>query len=393
MKQIPAFYFDRDELLRVADAHRAGFQSASPFQHVVLERFLPSEVAELLVREFPGPDDIDWEVHGPGRTPRTGDRNVDKLATSDETKFGPFTRHFMTQLNSGTFVRFLERLTGTFGIIPDVTYNNCGLHSTGRGGRLMMHTDVNRHPLGLKMHQYLNLLLYLNPDWKEEYGGHLELWDRQRKPVHRILPAVNRVVIFNTGTCSLHGHPEPLTCPVGRRRNSIAVYYYLRDRPASEEYAGSQRAVRWVSTTEQDRAYASNARSTGVERLRAIEGTAIGVGVDALPFAMPSELIDAPSRTTPLYVLSPDDFRDRAAFEAAHLKAAVASHARGSADFFAAYRPIALVGIAAAAGAMEPRAVTLLLDPSGEVLAVTGPDSSELLFVGYLDEILTALGK
>ena len=62
-----------------------------------------------------------------------------------------------------------------------------------------MHTDVNRHPHGCQMHQFVNLIFYLNPDWKDEYGGHLELWNHQRQPVRKIAPIANRVVLFNTG--------------------------------------------------------------------------------------------------------------------------------------------------------------------------------------------------
>jgi len=388
MQTIPAYYFDRDELARLAERHREAFRTAQPFQHVVLDDFLPRQVLELLVAEFPGPDDIEWEMHGPGRTSWKRDRYVDKLATDDETRFGPFTRHFMGQLNSGTFVAFLEQLTGTKGIFPDVSYNDCGLHSTGPGGRLMMHTDVNRHPLGLKMHQYLNLLLYLNPDWKEEYGGHLELWDRKRKPVERILPIANRVVIFNTGTRSLHGHPHPLTCPPGRRRNSLAVYYYLRERPATEEYAGLQRSVHWVPATEEDHAFARAGRAKGLARLEPLQGRTIGVGLDLVPFEVPRELVDPRSHTIPLYFLAPRDHADRRAFAAAHLSAAIAHHAEDEAGFFAAYQPVALLGVSSGAAAQDRRAITCLLDADGEMFAVAGAGSPELVWVGYLDDVL-----
>jgi hypothetical protein len=393
VQTIPAFYFDPGELARLAERHREAFRTAEPFQHVVLDDFLPREILALLVREFPGPDDIEWELHGPGRTAWKRDKHVDKLATDDETKFGPFTRHFMGQLNSGTFVAFLEQLTGTRGIFPDVSYNDCGLHSTGPGGRLMMHTDVNRHPLGLKMHQYLNLLFYLNPGWKEEYGGHLELWNRARRPVRSILPIANRVVIFNTGTRSLHGHPHPLTCPPGRRRNSLAVYYYLRERPTSEEYEGLQHSVHWVPTTEEDRAFARAGRAKGLERLAPFQGRAVGIGVDVVPFAVPDELVDARSRTVQLYFLQPADCGDRIAFGAAHLRAAIARHAEGSAGFFAAYQPVALLGTVSAGDARGRRAITCLLDGNGELYAVAGPDSPEVVWVGYLDDVLDTISR
>ena len=46
----------------------------------------------------------------------------------------------------------------------------------------------------------------------------------------RILPILNRCVVFNTTSNSYHGHPDPLTCPEGITRNSIALYYYTNGR-------------------------------------------------------------------------------------------------------------------------------------------------------------------
>ncbi len=389
MQTIPAFYFDREELAQVARRSKAAFRDAKPFQHVVLDDFVPAAMMELLIREFPGPEDIPWEMHGPGRTTWARDRNIDKLATSDETRFGPFTRHFMAQLNSATFLAFLEELTGTKGILPDVTYNHCGMHSTGRGGRLMIHTDVNRHPLGLKMHQYLNLILFLNRDWKEEYGGHLELWNRERKPEHRILPIANRVVLFDTGTQSLHGHPHPLTCPEDRRRNSLAVYYYLRDRPASPEYTGIQRAVHWVPTTAEDRAFATERAQRSRARLAALCGTTVSVGLEMIPFELPAGLAGPEVKNLPLRFLRGDESADREAFAAAHLRAALAAQGPKRGEFLSRYQPVALLGLDSA----NAKAVTCLMDEDGKLFTVAGPDSPELFWVGYLDEVLDTIER
>lgn len=392
MKTIPAFYFDPADLARRATAQRESFLGAKPFQHVVLEDFLPRDVIELLVREFPGPDDIAWEMHGPGRTQWSRDKRIAKLATSDETKFGAFTRHFMAQLNSATFVRFLEELTGIPEILPDVTYSHCGLHSTGPGGRLMMHTDVNRHPHGTKMHQILNLIVYLNEDWKEEYGGHLELWDENRRPVQRYLPSANRAVLFNTGTKSLHGHPHPLTCPPDRRRNSLAVYYYLRDRPSSEEYVGMQRSVHWVAATAEDKAYARERGAKALAELATLQGRTVHIGVDLIPFELPRGMADARSDTVPLYFLRASEVEDRDSFGRTHLRAAIAEHG-SPAEFFAAYRPVALLGATAAEPPFATEPFTALLDADGELFVARGKEASELYWVGYLDEVLASIPK
>lgn len=391
MQTIPAFYFDPATLAPIAERQRAAFQQAQPFQHVVLDEFLPREVLDLLIAEFPGPDDPAWQLHGPGRTAWQRDRNSAKLGTSDETRFGPFTRHFMAQLNSATFLAFLERLTGVQGILPDVTYSHCGMHSTGRGGRLMMHTDVNRHPQGNHFHQYLNLILYLNRDWREEYGGHLELWDQQRRPVHRILPQANRVVLFNAGTRSLHGHPHPLTCPEDRRRNSLAVYYYLRERPHTDEYEGQQKFVHWVAATDEDRAYGRERTAQALARIDAIRGRAIDVPLPLIPFDVPAALANPTGGTAPLWFLRREEFADAAAFCKRHLREVVAGRGTTPARFLAEFEPIALLGARTQQDLARSDLVAALMDRDGEVHVVRGPDSHELFWVGYLDEILASI--
>ena len=84
-----------------------------------------------------------------------------------------------------------------------------------RGGALGVHADFNFYPR-LNLYRRLNLLIYLNEDWPEAWGGDLELWDREGKRcVQRISPVFNRAVIFDTSNFSYHGHPA--TASVSRR--------------------------------------------------------------------------------------------------------------------------------------------------------------------------------
>ena len=81
----------------------------------------------------------------------------------------------------------------------------------------------------------INILIYLNEDWKEEYGGELILYDTELKPFNTILPIFNRCVIFSTTNKSIHGHPRPLTCLENVVRQSIANYYYTRNTESSDQ--------------------------------------------------------------------------------------------------------------------------------------------------------------
>jgi 2OG-Fe(II) oxygenase superfamily len=209
-----------------ADALKAEFASAEPFHHFITEDALPPEVLEGVIDEFPAPEQAEWQEFEQA--------TEIKLALADPTQMGPATRHLLAELNSQPFIEFLEHVTGIDGLIPDPHLVGGGLHQIRPGGFLKVHADFNRHKR-LKLDRRLNLLLYLNREWEESYGGHLELWDRTMSHcAKKVLPVFNRMVVFATTDYSYHGHPEPLSCPPDRARRSIALYYYTNGRPAHE---------------------------------------------------------------------------------------------------------------------------------------------------------------
>lgn len=221
-------------LNNLASQSSKSYAEAKPFPHIVIDDFLSTSLLDRILEEFPKPGTIDWQkFNNPAEK---------KLASNLELQMGEWTRVLLYQLNSSTFIKFLESLTGIDGIIPDPYFAAGGLHQMERGGFLKMHGDFNRHNK-LKLDRRLNFLLYLNKDWQEEYGGHLELWDKDMTRCEKkILPIFNRCVIFSTTDFSYHGHPEPLTCPEGQTRKSLALYYYSNGRSA-EEVSGSHTTV------------------------------------------------------------------------------------------------------------------------------------------------------
>ena len=154
--------------------------------------------------------------------------------SSRDEYFGPLTKGLLYHLNSSTFLDFLSQITGIENLIADSYLWGGGMHQIEQGGKLAIHADFNRHPR-YNLDRRLNALLYLNPNWQEDYGGHLELWDREMTGcVVRIAPLFNRLVVFATTDFSYHGHPDALTCPEGVTRKSLALYYYTNGRPAEE---------------------------------------------------------------------------------------------------------------------------------------------------------------
>jgi hypothetical protein len=216
----------------------------TPFPHIVIEDFLRDSWFEAVVAEFP--------TISPERWTNYSHVNERKFANPNYSTWGDATKHVASVLNSAAFVEWLGALTGIKGLIIDESFEGGGMHQSITGGYLNVHADFTVHPHNRHWQRRVNLLLYCNQDWRGEYGGELELWTRDMKCCEkRVAPLRNRVLIFNTDMDSFHGHPDPLTTPVGVARQSLALYYFTEeDAPVvrSTEYRarpgdGAKRAL------------------------------------------------------------------------------------------------------------------------------------------------------
>jgi 2OG-Fe(II) oxygenase superfamily len=202
------------------------YQAADPFPHIVLDGLFSEATLASALADFPAPGEIPWV--------RFESDQEKKLGYSHQAVLKPSLQEFLWRMNSPPILEFLESLTGIAGLIPDPYYGGAGPHQILPGGFLKVHTDFNWHPK-LKLDRRLNLIVYLNQDWREEYGGHIELWDREvRRCAQRVLPIWNRTIVFNTTDFSFHGHPNPLASPPGTSRKSVSFYYYSNGRPDEE---------------------------------------------------------------------------------------------------------------------------------------------------------------
>jgi hypothetical protein len=198
---------------------RQRFASAQPFPHIVIDGLFDDADLTPLLEAFPPPGAEGWR--------RFDSAFERKLGYCHETShISAGTRGFLDAMNGFETLLFLEALTGIEGLVPDPYFGGGGLHQIERGGFLKIHADFNVHPK-LRLERRLNVLIYLNQDWREDYGGHLELWDADLTACHhRILPVFNRTVLFATSSTSFHGHPHPLACPPSMTRKSMSLYYY-----------------------------------------------------------------------------------------------------------------------------------------------------------------------
>ena len=217
-----------DEMPAQGLEQHAQYASAAPFPHIVMDDFFNADVLRSLLTEFPelGKEAGDINYVNP---------NESKFASKGEGRLGPDARVLVHLLNSQPFLEYLQNLTGIKEtLIPDPYLEGGGYHQIKPGGFLKVHVDFHKHRM-MNLDRRINVLVYLNEDWKEEYGGHFELWERDMsKCAVRIAPLFNRMAIFSTTDYSWHGHPDALTCPPDRSRRSLALYYYTNGRPADE---------------------------------------------------------------------------------------------------------------------------------------------------------------
>lgn len=223
-----ALSMDADEARATGAMLAQEYRSAEPFPHIVLDGILPQPVLQQALDNFPV-------------EPLKSDRVFDiNYGGHHKRQILPYDCNRDAQalfafLNSKPVLQFLEGLTGIEALIPDPYFEGGGFHEISKGGLLGVHADFRINET-LHLERRINLLIYLNPDWDEAWGGALELWDRKMTTCHsRVFPLLNRCVVFSTDADSFHGHPDPLNTPEHVKRRSIALYYYTSSRNVYKE--------------------------------------------------------------------------------------------------------------------------------------------------------------
>ena len=247
----PLLDVDPETLLVGGEAARSlgmslseAYQNKQPFPYGCYDNFLDSSILDRVLADLetlPAPD-----AHF--------DRAQERLKASySPEQLPPHTRRLLYALNSRPVIAFLEALTGIKGLIPDPYFLGGGIHVVDNGGHLDIHADFNHHVI-MNLERRINVLIYLNRDWKTEYGGSFEIWnDNMSECVESFEPTFNRMCCFNTGSRSWHGNPEPVNHPDGKSRKSIALYYYTATWSGSRKANTTKFHVRPNSADEPDR--------------------------------------------------------------------------------------------------------------------------------------------
>ena len=198
------------------------FKNEKPYPHIIIDNFLNEEVANNLLTNFKLSDY--W-------TNCSLVNNYKKYQLTDRKYMDDLCNKVFDELASEEFIKYLSKITKIDNIFLDKSLDGGGLHQIFNNGSLNVHTDFNSHITNKSWRRVLNILIYFNTDWKDEYNGELEFWDKDVKnKVKSIKPIFNRCVIFRTDKESFHGHPEKLNLPENLSRKSIAAYYFIDEK-------------------------------------------------------------------------------------------------------------------------------------------------------------------
>ncbi len=215
-----------------APRYREQFLAAAPFRHIAIDDFLDAGFAEKLLRDFP--------AFNPALARNEIYRGVwGKAVNTDIAGIGSTYQDLYALIGSPEFLSTMSELTGIPDLLLDPAMYGGGTHENLHGQSLDPHVDFN-YDEAQKLHRRLNLIVYLNKDWRPEWGGSLEVHSNPRRPAENkttaYLCSFNRAVIFETNEYSWHGFPE-IELPEAERhrsRKSISIYLYTKDRPAHE---------------------------------------------------------------------------------------------------------------------------------------------------------------
>jgi hypothetical protein len=210
---------DREEL-------RDRVRRSTPVKNFCIDNFLDPDFARRVVDSYPSFE----EAAKIGRS-FSAINERGKIQVTDASKFAEPIAELNRALAEPEFLSLLSYVFDIPNLLADEELAGGGMHQTGARGHLDVHVDFN-YIEDRQLHRRLNILIYLNRDWQPEWGGNIELWDKDVKVCHHSFsPIFNRCVVFETNEISYHG-VTAVKCPEGQTRKSFAAYYYTKEAPA-----------------------------------------------------------------------------------------------------------------------------------------------------------------
>jgi len=219
------YSFDDENLNQIAEDYKGNFKVGSPWPHLHFTNFLHYQLANEVHLDIPTPEEYDFY--------RYSNELEQKYAFDRVKRLPEFLHRLFLDLSTPFFLKFLEKLTGIKGLIPDPYYRGGGVHLYPSGGKLDVHLNNNIHPT-LGLYRRVDLVLFLNKDWEKSWGGEFEFWEGEKTEDRhvltelrqKVLPEFNTLIIMENSERSYHGVPRRVECPKHEYRKSLACSYY-----------------------------------------------------------------------------------------------------------------------------------------------------------------------
>ncbi len=203
------------------DYYKDIYKNAKPFEYVIIDNFFDDNYANYIYDNFPSPfDDNNWHLYC---------NPIEHKYSLNNFENHPKIGELFTSLTEDSFISNMKHITAINDLENDPHLHGAGIHMYPNNGKLDMHLDYNIHPI-TKKERRINLIVYMNKDWKDEYGGKIEFYDTNMNKITEEMPLFNTAIIFKTSDISYHGLPKPIKCPDDIFRKSIAIYYVSNPR-------------------------------------------------------------------------------------------------------------------------------------------------------------------
>jgi len=213
-----------------------------PYKHLIVDNFLPDNLAQECLESFPQLDDDLWE--------HENDKNIEvksRTTWASEFDIPDNIVDCVRILNSSLVLKSFSEVFGIKKLIPDPYYSGGGLNITQKGGLLDVHVDGNYHDAS-GLNRRMNAIVYLNPGWKKSWGGEFGIYNSKGSQlIKKVNPLFNRLVVFDSHDYSYHGLPDPINFPDDTDRKSIILYYYTKEqRPENHTLTKNPHSALWV---------------------------------------------------------------------------------------------------------------------------------------------------
>lgn len=172
------------------------FKQKGRINSCCIDDLLPEDICRRIYASFPDPSTM-----AQNRSLRENKRIAAQL-----NKYHPLLEEITYAFQDKRILDLTEEITGLQQLEPDEFLYAGGISLMSNGNFLNPHLD-NSHDAERKRYRVINLLYYVTPDWKQEYGGNLELWDNGMGPSKksRMFHAkFNRLVFMITNEKSYH---------------------------------------------------------------------------------------------------------------------------------------------------------------------------------------------